>query len=307
MSKKRLDRTVIEGGRDGSNKTDRYASHAEDRAHEKNYITDVMHDPENWYDYDIDPTRPVRKEFSDKLGPMYRWLHSQVGRLWDDVRSEVVKVFDTRTTAGRHIVYDHLISSVEVTPDYRYGRYSRGPEDRTTSYYRNDFYVDDSGILCIKTLIPRNADKKVPAYDTNQLANWLSGRVVGKMGNKYFWFVPVGKGKKHGGSNHTWKTVWGRFGGMWSYNFGLHFQYLSYDVIYKKDSLGRNILNEAGAPIELERKPKWVSSSPNALRQDRKLNDKEMKYWNTIPEHYRNKVLELSPNYPLPIQQRKYY
>ena len=307
MSKKNLSRTVIEGGRYKRNKTERYESHAEQRAQEKNYIQDISHDMENWYDHDIAPIRPVRKEFKDKLGPMYQWLRHQVDRPWDEVLSDVVKTFDTRTTAGRHIVYGHLISSVEVTPDVQYN-YRSVPGDPNASYYYNDFYVDEGGILRLKRYVNRNRDKKIPDWDTNQLANWLSGRVVGKMGNKYFWFVPVGKGKKHHGYTHTWRTAWGRYGsGYWNYQTGLHFEYLTYEIIYKKDSVGQYILSEDGKQIELERKPKWVASTPNALRQDRKLNDKEMKYWNSIPEYFRTKVLEQSPGYPLPIQQRKYY
>ena len=43
---------------------------------------------------------------------MMRWLESQCGRPWSKVYAEVCERFDTRTTAGRHIVHDHLLGSV---------------------------------------------------------------------------------------------------------------------------------------------------------------------------------------------------
>lgn len=298
MSKKNLARTVIEGGRYTGNKWDRRNSHAEFRARDKNYIKEVTADPENWYDYDSEPTEPVYKGFRDKLGPMFRWLHSQVGRPWDEVRSEVTETFDTRTTAGRHIVYDHLLSNVEVTPDLHYGRYYRGPDDYTTSYYKNDFYVDETGLLQRKRYITRK--KKVPYFNTNQIANWLSGRIVGYAGKRLFWFVPVDKTKKWGGRARQWKTQWGYLSHPYSYYYnGPTFLYLHNEPIFKKDSDGNFILDERGCKIVTDFHTTWRSGTPQ-FRQDRRLNDKELAFWNTIPQDYQTKVLEQSPTYEAP-------
>src|SRR5208283_712740 len=106
MSTKNLARTVIEGGRTGHNKWKRRNSHAENRAAEHNYLQDITLDPDSYDEFDVAPLKHVRKDFDDKLGPIYRWLSQQVGRPWDEVRADVTKEFDTRTTAGRHIVYD---------------------------------------------------------------------------------------------------------------------------------------------------------------------------------------------------------
>jgi hypothetical protein len=199
MSKKNLSRTVIEDGRYTGNKRERRNSHAENRAELRNYMQEVRLDPDNYDEYDIEPTQHVYKGFKDKLRPMYRWLNSQVGRSWDEVYSDVRKSFDTRTTAGRHIVFDHLLSSVEITENPRF-RWSYRPEDPTTSYSDNDFYVDAEGILQKKRYLGRRSYRnKVPSWDTKQLANWLNGRIVGKVGkvgNKFFCFSPVGKAKK---------------------------------------------------------------------------------------------------------------
>lgn len=316
MSRKNLSRTVIEGGRYRGNKTDRYISNAEERARVRNYIQEVTLDPENYDEYDVEPREHVYKGFRDKLGPMYRWLQSQVGRPWDDVRSEVFTTFDTRTTAGRHIVFDHLLPAVTVGEEPQY-RYSANPDDPTTSYSDHDYYVDDDGILQKKRYLGRRHYRgyvKVPPFDTKQIANWLNGRIVGRVGNKLFWFVPTGKAKKHKGMGHAhiWKTAWGRKDYSWYYSYstdaGPYFQYLAYDIIYKLDGNGEKVLDEDGNPIVVDKVAKWVNASMPTLRQHRKLNDKELAYWNTLPEYYQTKILEQSPNYPEELKPKgRYY
>lgn len=306
MSTKNLARSIIEGGRVNGNKWDRHYSNAEERAHLRNYMTEVTLDPDNYDEYDIEPRQHVSKQFDDKLGPIYRWLTRQVGRPWDEVRSDVSKTFDTRTTAGRHIVFDHLLTSVQVGPEYpRY--YYNPPEDPTTSYSRHDFYVDDNGILQQKRYLGRRRYREVvPPFDTKYLANWLNGRVVGQVGNKFFWFVPATKTPKRGGYAHIWKTVWG-YRQYYYDNIGPQFQYLSYEIVYKQDKDGSVIIREDGSKIEIDRIAKWVNASPAALRQDRKLNPKEMDFWNKLPEYYKIKILEKSPTYPEELKPKPRY
>lgn len=306
MSTKNLARTIIEGGRHRGNKWDRRNSHAEERARVRNYIKEVELDLENYEEYDPEPIQHVYKGFDDKLGPIYRWLNRQVGRPWDEVRADVAKQFDTRTTAGRHIVYDHMLQSVQTGPEAGYKYYSV-PGDETASYSDHDYYVDAEGILRKKRYLGRRRYRDpVPEWNTKQLANWLNGRIVGQVGNKFFWFAPVGKAKKHRGMGyaHIWKTVWG-FRDYWSYTHGPVFQYLSYEIIYKLDGNGQRVLDDKGAPIELDRLPKWVNASTPPLRQDRKLNEKEMAYWNSLPDYYKTKILEKSPTYPEELKPKR--
>jgi hypothetical protein len=291
VSKKRLSRTVIEGGRYSYNKWERRTSSQKQRAQTREYLNNINKDVD-YADECSEPNREkVYKGFRDKLGPMYRWLHAQVGRVWNDVRSEVTQKFDSRTTAGRHILYDHLLSSVEEVLDVRYKRYypNSSIDNHTQSHYKNDFYVDDSGILRQKTFIPRN-NNKIPKFDTQRLANWLGGRVVGQVGEKLFWFVPADKNKKRGGTNHKWKTEWAKNTYYTYYgNYGLTYLYSYSAPIYEKDKDG--ISRIVGYQLT------WQQGRPN-FRQDKKLDDKDIQFWNSIPGYYQTKVLEFSPTYP---------
>lgn len=296
MATKNLARTAIEGGRIGHNKWERRYSHTTERTSAREFCDKVKHDPDAADDdLFIKEKDKVHKEFDDKLGPMYRWLGRQVGKLWDEVRSNVTKTFDTRTTAGRHIVYDHLLQSVEVTPNVRLA-YRRYPEGENTSYFKYDFYVDEEGILRQKKYVRRKWNYKIPAWDTNYLASWLNGRVVGKVGNKYFWYVPADRNQKHHAPSHNWVTSWGNYNSYYSsYNNGLIFMYLAPAPIYKLDKDGRKEFDEHKKPIILRYEEQWFIGSPGLFRQAHKLNSKELEYWNSVPEYYQNKILALAP------------
>lgn len=300
MSKKRLDRTVIEGGRTNSNKWEGSQSHKDFRARDRDFIKSVEHDTENWYDHDSEPTEKVYKNFNDKLGPMYRWLHSKVGQVWDAVRSEIAEKFDTRTTAGRHIVEDHLLRNVQETEEPQRYRYSTPPPDPNTSHYKNDFYVDDDGYLRAKIYLGRRAARpKVPSIDLNQLSNWLGGRVVGQVGNQLYWFTPTGAG--------PWVVKWGYYthGYWYKSDYPLTFYYQRNDPVYKKNSVGQVINDDLGRAIIEGYESKWTATGLVPLKQYRKLNQKDLEYWNALPEHYRNGILSCSPTAPKPVKKSK--
>lgn len=132
MSTKNLARTVIEGGREYSNCWFRRSSNRTQRLRARQICATLLVTRD--YDRTLQPKRQaLLQSFHDKLGPAYRFLASQVGRPWRKVRSELFQRFDARTTAGRHILFDHLLRSVhEVWPAY---------------FGRRDFYVDRHGLL----------------------------------------------------------------------------------------------------------------------------------------------------------------
>jgi hypothetical protein len=209
MSTKNLARTVIEGGRAGYNKWDRRQSHAEVRAEERDYLKEVMIDPEVSDEKEIGSHRPVMKGFTDKLAPMYRWLESQVGRPWSEVRSEVFQKFDTRTTAGRHITFDHLLREVvETDSGFDNRGYMANPNIEIISKRKrywsfSDYYVDTNGILCKPDIDyrswRRSRYQSVSEEEYKAAEKWLNNRMVMKSGGKYYWLVPT---------QDVWMATW---------------------------------------------------------------------------------------------------
>ncbi|HEX5085109.1 MAG TPA: hypothetical protein VFY40_23985 [Blastocatellia bacterium] len=95
------------------------------------------------------------KYFSDLLGPLRRFLRSNVGRPWDQVYSEMKKHLDDRKVTGRH-VFEHVDREVERHPiigdDGRF--YRTGCDGRLQLIY--EFYVDP------RTGLLRWSDEKPP-------------------------------------------------------------------------------------------------------------------------------------------------
>ncbi len=52
------------------------------------------------------------KDFTDKLGPLTRWLHSQVGRNWDTVYSEIKQAFPNTNKQNHHLLDTHLMGYI---------------------------------------------------------------------------------------------------------------------------------------------------------------------------------------------------
>lgn len=204
MSTKRMSKTVIEGGRGRHNKFERYQSNAEVRAAQRDYIKEVMADPEHAYEDEIPERKSVYKDFRDKLRPIYRWLDSKVGRRWDEVRSEVFEAFDTRTTAGRHILFDHLLKEV-VDSESGFDSHGRmaNPEipvihSKENHYYWSfaDYYVNQDGILCAREDRRRRryraASEVIPTEQEYKDAElWLQNRMVIKIDGKLYWAAPT--------------------------------------------------------------------------------------------------------------------
>ena len=53
------------------------------------------------------------KDFTDKLGPLKRWLASQVGRNWDRVYSEIKQAFPNTNKQNHHLIETHLLGYIE--------------------------------------------------------------------------------------------------------------------------------------------------------------------------------------------------
>ena len=178
MATKRLCRTAIEGGRTRYSKHERRQSYADERARARDVLRKVLVDADLADDLGIEKRQKVYKDFADKLGPPKRWLRKQAGRPWDEVYSDLKRSFDPRTTAGRHLVYDHMLHWVDRGEDLRWRR----PE----------LTVDNDGILRESPRTPRHHSDSWRAYRERQGAlRWTAGRKVVDYGTAQFWAVPV--------------------------------------------------------------------------------------------------------------------
>jgi hypothetical protein len=182
MARRNLSRTAIEGGRTKSSKWERWRFTKDERVRFGHNLRGVHNDGEAADELALDRREKAYKVFDDKLSPVHRWLVSQCGRPWDKVRSEVHEKFDSRTTAGRHILFDHIIGDVgQLTDEHR-------------GYYR--FIVDKHGLLreaeneYDRQRARRRASRPRAFHknDVNRLLNWLGSRRVGYNRDKLSWF-----------------------------------------------------------------------------------------------------------------------
>jgi hypothetical protein len=212
MSRRSLARTVIEGGRCGHYKAERDARIQEERAASRVFLHRLCLDPEAWDDGAEAPRRThVAACFADRLGPIYRFLDSRVGRPWSAVRSELFQKFDSRTTPGRHVLHDHLLRDVCESSE----------PDAVAARYKS-YAVDAEGRLTKNAPPPwkrhwKSASRPRPNYAA--IAVWLAGRKVGRPGggSRLFWFVPTSNPsritskatKRSDGIEYIWKDVCG--------------------------------------------------------------------------------------------------
>jgi len=117
------------------------------------HLIDAQSQSKSWYD--------EVKQFSDLIGPLQRFLCSNVGRRWDDVYSEMKQTLDSRKVTGQHI-FDHVKWEVELHPVIgEDGKiYERYPHYRERQLLRG-LYVDPrTGLLCRGERIRRKQRKE---------------------------------------------------------------------------------------------------------------------------------------------------
>ncbi len=195
MATKNLARTVIEGGRSRWSKNERRFANKSARRRVRQYARSLLFDAELGEGSSAPDRERVWRNHYDRLSAAERWLASFVGRPWNVARAEIARRFDTRTIAGQHIVFDHLLPSVKG-----------GGHD---TFGNCDFEVDEQGLL--KRLPPRRyvSARKLPPgkvrRSPRQVDAWARGRLVGKRGQGWFWFEPTGLVWKACAALYCWR------------------------------------------------------------------------------------------------------
>lgn len=143
-----MTKVIVERPRNGAQKVTRHKFRV------KNEVQDL--DEVDGGPRKVSMKRPAIEEFgwdvksqTDLLGPLHRFLSSQVGQKWDKIYSEICKFADSRSTMGRHLL-QHVGFEVDF-PVLKNGKVcdSRGEEFVAWGYRRPGLYVDPkNGTLC---------------------------------------------------------------------------------------------------------------------------------------------------------------
>jgi len=123
-----------------------------------------------------------RKRFGEHLGPLRRWLRSQLGRPWDDVYSEACAVIKPDSVVRNHIKF-HLLQFVQRHTFMRdgqvwchkpMGRRGESAVDEAVSHW-SPFYVHPrTGLLCEARLKPRSQWRDQDAEWRAKAQRWIN-------------------------------------------------------------------------------------------------------------------------------------
>lgn len=179
MATKDLGRTAIEGGRTGWYK-DRVDHH--ERAFRNETRVSLHRVTANDADEASLPIlhpKSKRGNQTDKLRPVWRMLDTYVGRPWAKVFAEICEKFDGRTLAGRHVLHDHIMQSID--PHAYVVR---------SWYFKNTYYVDPHGIFRKRDREPYPKFPRIERTLADEVQAWLGSRGITSIGKKLFWAVP---------------------------------------------------------------------------------------------------------------------
>lgn len=123
------------------------------------------------------------KFFNEHLGPLRRFLNSNVGRPWDKVYSEICEFVDRGNVVQKHILthlFDYVVTQtvlIDGEPCDARGGHRRYSHPLRTSDYRHQWYVcPKSGLLRRSQYVPRERKPKPPAGETPPAYIWVGDR-----------------------------------------------------------------------------------------------------------------------------------
>jgi hypothetical protein len=130
------------------------------------------------------PTRePLRdrrartKALNENLAPLYRFLHKQVGRSWNKVRSEMRAHISPKSAVQKHVL-DHVKTYVEENVVLVNGVPSASGYGGVRPLRKGDLYVHPkTGIVCVAREVKKVAPKLIPSkrFDATHVAIYLKG------------------------------------------------------------------------------------------------------------------------------------
>jgi hypothetical protein len=277
MTTKNLSRTAIEGGRTGGYKAECNKRIRQERAAWRTQTRRIARDLEAWED-DVPAIRqPVYPEFADKLRPIYRFLDAHVGDSWDAVRSELFARFDTRTTPGRHVLFDHVLRDVAESPE---------PDAAFAASFRSRRYFrDEDGILRKdQAWVSRRSWRSDPPFKLEPVARWLGCRKVGRAGGGFAQYVASG-------------SIYGAR----VLRFGIRAIVERGQIVYAFVHEDGSVLRREVPPVVtsygrvITQPPALVVTTNVSFRQDGLLSDKDAAYMRALPSHVQEMICAHAP------------
>lgn len=250
MSTKNLARTAIEIGRHST--WERNQSHRTERARMRVFLSKAKQDPDIWESADPEARPKVWRDQQDKFGAINRYLQSQIGRMWDDVRSEIVRRFNSNTIAGHHILYDHILEHMVAYEHHHHSKFA-------------NFVVKADGTLS-KGEYPwrrhRYQFEKISDKARSDFYWWLLDYRIVEMGKEVFWADPQRWSWSLCSKHYNPRT------GKWAYH----------------GREGGCIASAHEMRTTLEGKEQLWHRTPHNWRQGKKLSRKDRAYWDQLPE-----------------------
>lgn len=279
MSTKSLNRSVHEVGHGRSYNKDRKFENKALRARERAYISDLKKNPDACDEIADPEIGDLWTWHNSTLTPVFRWLRAQDGRQWNEVYSELCQKVSIEDKAFKWLEYRiHKFG----TPNYS--------EDQSIFYHKNTFYIDENGTFhkAKKIAKPKRQPSK---YTKAQIAEWLNGRIVGKVGAKIYWFHIVSDSAWADDWKCAWNSNWYPTKSR-QYSYDHYYSNNYNNLIYVKKTY--NDIYKDGLIVRREEDWRPAFGKPGA-RQYKELSDADLEFWNDIPDYYQEKILEWSP------------
>lgn len=175
MSVRKLEKEFYHAGKDNSRKFE-VAKYNKDTRHNANYVCREMTKNPELYDEEVS-----LEDFDNLVGwedgkrfrfsLLRRWLDSQVGKPYDEVKSSVFEKFNSKSNDGTLILqYGYLFEEKSRNPGY------------TPNYIR-----DENGNFAKSPKTTRRRGPQPDHSESVEFSIFMNGRILFEKDGKYFW------------------------------------------------------------------------------------------------------------------------
>ncbi len=188
MSTKNIARTVIEGGRTDRNTHERRQSNRIQRK-EVRTITRSLSRLVDQESYTL-PDRPrIEKEHADKLEAAMSWLiHHGLGKTPPEIEALLLTRFNTKTIAGRHIVFEHLL--LKLKPVSRPSKHKKEDVFFLRKVTTRKYFAEERGFPRKHIFYRLGLERLFEVRHRSRVAKWSVGYNDITHRRNFYWFLP---------------------------------------------------------------------------------------------------------------------